>query len=664
MPERQREGAEGPSTTSARGPEASRVAEFSRFVASRHEVDVSSYERLWHWSVDDLENFWQDIWSFFGLPDLPAGTRAVGPGAMPGVSWFAGAKVNFTAEVFRHSLPEAIAVIDADESSSSTEITWADLEHRVASAAATFAQLGVGPGTSVVGYLPNRSEAVIAFLAAASLGATWAVCGLDYAPAAAIARLQQLEPAVLVAATGYWHAGRMVDSASRVRDVAAGLSGLTAIFVIGDATAIPAARPWEEAIAVADARLAPTPVPFDHPLWTLFSSGTTGRPKGIVHSHGGIVLEHLKYNGLQLDLGAGDRMLWYTSPSWMMWNALVCSLLVKSTIVCFDGSPGYPRIDALWAHAATLRTTVLGTSPAYVGACLRAGVDLAEHDLRALRTVGVTGSTFSVEAFEWLAAQLPGSVQIGSVSGGTDVATAFAGPSPTLPTQPGELSGPMLGVALEAFDEEGKPVRGKVGELVVTKPMPSMPIRFLNDPDFQTYRASYFDTFPDVWRHGDWITVTERGSIVIHGRSDATLNRRGVRIGSSDIYAVVETIPLVTDCLVIGLEEPADGYWMPLFVTLADGVALDKAIADTIRHAIATQASPRHVPDEIILAPGIPHTRTGKRLEVPVKQILRGYAASDVADPNSIDSPELLDWFAEVAKSRRATLKKARSARE
>ena len=388
-------------------------------------------------------------------------------------------------------------------------------------------------------------------------------------------------------------------------------------------------------------------MPFSHPLWVLFSSGTTGRPKGIVHSTGGVLLEHLKAMSLSLDLGEQDTFFWYTSPSWMVWNYLVSALLAGARIVCYDGSPSHPSWDTVWALAAEQHVTLLGTSPAHLRACAQAGVEPArDHDLSALRSLGSSGSALPGDAYLWAADHVGRRVRVNSTSGGTDVVSAFAGGSPIVPVWPGELSAPSLGVALDSWDVRGKPVRGAVGELVVTKPMPSMPVAFWNDPGGARYREAYFSTYPGVWRHGDWITVTDRGSVVVHGRSDATLNRFGVRMGSADIYHVVEQLDEIAEALVVGVEQPEGEYWMPLFVVLNPGRELDDALTGTIRRAIREGASPRHVPDEIIAVPAIPHTRTGKKLEIPVKRILQGGDPRQVMDPGAVDNPDALRWFA------------------
>ncbi|GAA3836592.1 acetoacetate--CoA ligase [Nocardioides panacisoli] len=606
--------------------------------------DAAGYDELWRWSVDDLDGFWRAVAEHLGHR-LPGPALAVE--RMPGAVWFPESRVNYTAAVFADRPADEVAVLGVSEDpDATTALTWAELHDRVAGLAATYRRLGIGEGDRVVGYLPNSPDAVVALLAAASIGAIWSVCGMDYAASAALARFQQLEPKLLVHATSYGHGGRTHDRRDVVDELRAGLPSLAATLETGSTA-------WDAALAV-EAELEPVGVAFDHPLWVLFSSGTTGKPKGIVHGHGGAMLEQAKVASLHYDLGPGERLFWYTTPSWMMWNFVVGGLLVGASIVAYDGSPAYPRTDQLWALAAEHGVTALGMSPAYVAACQKARVGPAAHDLSRLRRVGISGSTFPAVSHRALQAELGPDVQICSISGGTDVVSAFVGSVPTVPVWAGELSRPCLGVALDAYDAAGRSVHGEVGELVVTRPMPSMPVMFWDDPDGERYRSAYFDTYPGVWRHGDWITLTDHGSVVIHGRSDATLNRKGIRMGSADIYEPVEALPEVKEALVIGVEEPDGGYWMPLFVVLAEGVELDAALDRRIREAIKVHASPRHVPDEIFAVPGVPHTRTGKKLEVPVKKVLAGQDLTGALDPGSVDAPELLDHYAEIALRRRA----------
>jgi acetoacetyl-CoA synthetase len=634
---------------------ASQLTAFAQLATQRAGHALTDYDALLRWSVDDIAAFWRCVWDFFEVRADGSPDPALTDESMPGAVWFPQVRLNYVDQVFRDRPDDDVAVIELDETGNRRDLTWAQLRGEVAGIAAVLRAHGVGVGDRVVGYLPNGAAAVVAFLATASLGAIWSACGMDYAPSAALGRFTQLEPVVLFAADGYRNDGKTYDRTEAVAQVRAGLPGLRATIavdrlgtgLIQDATA------WTDA-AQRPGELSTVRVPFDHPLWVLFSSGTTGLPKGIVHGHGGVLLEHLKAVALQSDLRAGDRFWWYTTPSWMMWNYQVAGLLVGATIVCYDGSPAYPTTGALWRHAAALRVHLLGTSPAYLSAC--AGVNAhpgTDNDLSELRSLGVTGSTLPSAAYHWIAEHVGARVQIASITGGTDVVTAFAGSAPNVPVWPGEISAAFLGVALDAFDEYGRSVRGSVGELVVTKPLPSMPVKFWNDPDGSRYRAAYFDTFPGVWRHGDWVTISEHGSLIMHGRSDATLNRQGIRMGSADIYAAVEQIPEITEALVIGVDEADGGYWMPLFVTLRAGAVLDDALRGRIRTAIREHASPRHVPDEVYVAPGIPHTRTGKKLEVPVKRMLQGGAAAGTFDAGSVDDPDLIDWFCEIGRQHR-----------
>ncbi|GAA0266811.1 acetoacetate--CoA ligase [Streptomyces polychromogenes] len=635
----------------------SRIMDFARHAG----VDGTDYAALHRWSVTDLEGFWAAVWEYFAIDAASPYEQVLAEERMPGARWFPGATLNYTHHALRNLTDDTAAIIALDETGSGYEVTGGRLRAQVASVAATLRDLGVGKGDRVVGYLPNTPHAIVAFLAAASLGAVWSVCGQDYAPKAAADRFAQLEPTVLISADAYLFNGTTHDRREATAELAAALPTLKATVLVnhvGLPWPPPQAHPspvvrWEDASTRTE-ELTCTPVPFDHPLWIVFSSGTTGLPKGIVHGHGGVLLEHLKTLGLHSDLGPGDGLLWYTTTHWMMWNLVASTLLTGATTCTYDGSPApFAQLDVLWELAARHRVTVFGTSPQYLLGMAKHGIDPSAHDLSSIRVVGCTGSALPASAYPWVRRHVGDHVLLASTSGGTDVVSGFAGSAPTTPVWAGELSAPHLGVALAAYDAEGAPIVDQVGELVVTRPMPSMPLYFWNDPDGTRYRDAYFSSHPGVWRHGDWITLTSHGSVIVHGRSDSTLNRNGVRLGSADIHDVVERLPEIAEALVIGAEEPGGGYWMPLFVVLAAGVTLDDPLREKIKEAIRTGASPRHVPDEILEVPGIPHTRTGKKLEFPVKRLLQGAPVEQVVNPAAVDAPDLIAHFAHLATERR-----------
>ena len=637
-------------TPSARATDEATITEFARFAGGRGGPPPdASYEELWRWSVEDSSGFWSTVADFCELAwDTPP--DAVTDGApMPGTRWFPGGRLNYVAQVFR-TRRTGPAVVGHDEIGISRILTWAELEEQVAGLAATLDMLGIRSGDRVAGYLPDCPEAIAAFLAAASLGAVWAGCGTDLAGDAARARLAQLDPTCLIAAAGHHHRGRWVDRTPDVLSLREGLPSLRATVLVGNGHVTGGTTlEWTQAVSSPPGQVAPVPVPAEHPLWVLFTSGTTGPPKGIVHSHAGVIVEHLKTLTLHLDVRPGDQFFWYTSLNWMMWNLRVGGLLRGATVHCLDGAPA---ARALWEVAERGRVTHLGISPGYLSASRDAGLHpAADFDLAALRVVGCTGSVLTAPLHLWAAEELGPEVLVGSTTGGTDVVSGFAGSAPTVPIRAGEIAVRCLGVDLHAWSPERKPLTGEVGELVVTSPMPSMPLGFWDDQDGSRYRGAYFEEFPGVWRHGDWITVTGRGSVIVHGRSDATLNRHGIRMGGADICQAAQDLPEVEEALVVGIEEPDGGYWMPMFVTLTDGRLLDQNLATAIRAAVRDRVSPRHVPDEVIQAPGIPHTRTGKKLEVPVKNILRGFTGA--VEKDAVDRPELLEFYRETGARRR-----------
>jgi acetoacetyl-CoA synthetase len=618
--------------------------------AQRHGAPSGDYAELWRWSVDNPARFWRAVWEFFDVSgsapaDGDAGVLA--DASMPGAQWFPGVELNYADQVLRHAHRAGPAIIGVDEAGARTEIAWNELPGQIGAVAAELRRVGVRQGDTVAAYLPDTAQAMIASLAVASVGAIWSSCGQDYAPEGAAARLVQLRPKVLFSADGYQLNGRWMDKRSHTAELQRLLGEPHLITIDGDEYRNLVAEPTDPVVQA---------VPFDHPLWVLFSSGTTGRPKGIVHGHGGIVLEHVKTVGLHAGLGPDDVFFWQTALSWMMWNFRLSGLLSGSTVVCYSGHPLYPDSGRLWRLIADEHVTYFGTSPAHLLASRKAALTPgSSHDLSRLRTIGSTGSPLAADLFEWVGSHVGKSVMVSSISGGTDVCTAFAGGTPGVPVRAGELATRYLGVALDCWSPKGEPRINEVGELVITEPMPSMPVGFWNDDDGSKYRAAYFDHHwedgpaPGVWRHGDWVTLTDRGSMIIHGRSDATLNRQGIRMGSADIYEVVEAIDEISEAFVVGIDGPDGEYWMPLFVATAPGKVLDAALTERVRDEIRSKLSPRHLPDEIIEAPGIPHTRTGKKLEVPITGILAGRA--DVAvDPRAIDNPDLLDWYREQGK--------------
>ena len=614
------------------------------------------YHQLWRWSVGQPAAFWGSLWDYFGV----LGERGDGPvlagGPMPDVTWFPGATLNYARNALRtaEADPGRIAVIARDEEGQQLTLSYAELAAEVARVRAGLAALGVGRGDRVAAFLPNIPAALVGLLATASLGAIWSSCSPDFGPHSVIDRFAQITPKVLLAVGRYRYGGREFDRRPSVEAIAAALPGLAAVVMVGGDSAA-AVKPPVATVPFEDLPGGPgtlefEEVAFGHPLWVLYSSGTTGLPKAIVHSHGGIVLEHLKALCLHQDLGAGDVFFWYTTTGWMMWNYLAGGLLAGATIVAYDGSATHPGTDALWRLAAATGVTYLGTGAPYLMACAKAGLSpWRELDLTALRGIGSTGSPLPPEGFRWVYERVGAALLLGSYSGGTDVCTGFVGPSPLLPVRAGIIAAPCLGARVEAYDASGKPVTGEVGELVITGPMPSMPVGFWNDPGGERYRASYFDAYPGVWRHGDWITMLPDGGCIISGRSDATLNRGGVRMGTSEFYRVVERMPEIADSLVVDTGQlGADGRLI-LFVVPAPGHELDDGLIARLKAALRAELSPRHVPDEIHQVPGIPRTLSGKKLEVPVRRILLGTPVAEAADPDALANPEVLALFAPPA---------------
>jgi acetoacetyl-CoA synthetase len=635
--------------------ETTEMGRYLNWLRDERGRDFAGYDELWRWSIEDLEGFWGSIWEFFGVRAHTPYERVLGRREMPGAEWFPGARLNYAEHLL--GTPEdtdRVAVIARSQTREPVELTFGELRDRVARARAGLRRLGVGAGDVVVAYLPNIPETLVAFIATASLGATWAACAPEFGARSVLARFGQIEPTVLLAVGGYTYRDRAVDRREQVAEIRAGLPSLEhVVHVPYGGNELPAAVGWDDLLA-EPGELAFEPVAFDHPIYVLFSSGTTGLPKAIVHGHGGQLIEHLKGVGLGWDLKPGGRLLWFSTTAWMMWNALVSALLVRASIVMIDGDPTWPDLAFQWRLAQETQPTFMGVSPTFLMACRKAGLQLGrDYDLAGIRALGFAGSPLPSEGYHYVYDQLGPDILCLNGSGGTDICGAFVSGSFLQPVYDGEISGCCLGADVKAFDADGNAVVGELGEMVVTAPMPSMPVRFWNDANDARYRSAYFEVYPGVWRQGDWILFTERGSCVITGRSDATLNRGGVRMGTSELYAVVEELPEVADSLIVHREDPEGGPGeLILFVELDGDRELDDALSARIAGVLRSELSPRHVPDAIVAVPSVPRTMTGKKLEAPVKRILLGARAEQVANRDSLLDPEALDAFVTYAAAR------------
>ncbi len=632
------------------------ITRYMRWLEENKGLHFATRDELWRWSVEHLEDFWASLWDFCAVRASSPYTTVLAERKMPGAQWFPGATLNYAEHVFRNATTERPAVLFRSERHPLVEVSWAELAHKVASIAHSLRELGVQRGDRVVAYMGNIPETLMAFLACASIGAVWSSCAPDFGASSVVDRFRQIEPTVLFAVDGYQYQGKPFDRRQVVADLQAALPTLKKTILLPylagtyDPGPLTNVLAWDALLAHQDAGLTFEQVPFDHPLWVLYSSGTTGLPKAIVQGQGGILLEHLKALTLELDLKPGDRFFWYSTTGWMMWNLLIGGLLMGATVLLYDGSPAYPDIGALWAFAQDTRMTLLGTSAGFITTCMKASIDPGKrYDLSALRSIGSTGSPLPPEGFEWVYAQVKPDVWLASMSGGTDVCSGFVGGSILLPVYSGELQCLALGAKVQSFDEQGRPLIDEVGELVITEPMPSMPLFFWNDPDGKRYYESYFDMYPGVWRHGDWIKITPRGSAVIYGRSDSTINRMGIRMGSSEIYRVVESFPEILDSLVIGVELPGGRYYMPLFVVMREQTPLDDTLKAQIRQKLRSDVSPHHIPDEILEVSEVPRTLSGKKLEVPIKKLMMGVPVEKAVSQGALSNPQELNYFVQFA---------------
>ena len=639
--------------------ERAHLTNYLLWLKHHKQLDFQQYQDVWAWSAREPAAFWQTVWEYFSIQSYRPYRQVLDTLAMPGAKWFEGATLNYAEHIFRMKSDTRPAIVFQHERQGHTKMTWETLERQTAALAAHLRRVGLQPGDRVAAYLPNTPHAIVAVLATMSIGAVWSSCSPDFGANSVADRFAQIEPKVLIAVDGYTYGGKQFDKRETLQEICRLLPSLQQVIFIPylDENARPGPLPgavmWSDLIDGEPEPLAFEPVPFDHPIWILYSSGTTGVPKAITHSHGGNLLEHLKYLYFHNDVHPGESFFWYSTTGWMMWNFTLASLLAGATIVLYDGSPGYPDLNVLWQLAETARITHFGTSAPFLVSCMKAGLSpKRQFDLSAMRSIGSTGSPLPPEAFGWVYEHLKSDVWLSSMAGGTDVCTAWVGGNPLLPVYQGEIQCRCLGCAMESWDEDGRPVEPcAVGEMVVTKPMPSMPVFFWNDADGSKYRSSYFEQYPGVWRHGDWLCITPRETLIILGRSDATLNRQGVRIGTAEIYRALDKIPELRDALIINLERPDGSDWMPLFVALAPNAVLDDALKARIRTLLRSEYTPRHVPDDFIEVPDIPYTISGKKMETPVKKILQRKPLDKAYNRDSMKNPEAMEFFIALAQT-------------
>ncbi|MBY6268660.1 acetoacetate--CoA ligase [Parageobacillus thermoglucosidasius] len=632
----------------------SSIKRYMNWLKEKKGLAFETHQALWNWSVEHLEEFWESVWEYCEIKSAAPYRCVLEERKMPGAKWFPGATLNYAENVFRNERSDRPALLFRSERVPYREVTWKELKEKTAAVASALKKIGVKPGDRVVAYMPNIPETVIAFLACASIGAIWSSCSPDFGAGSVIDRFQQIEPTVLFTIDGCQYNGKEFDKRPIVDELRKKLPSLKKTILLPYLRKNEQERDdsillWDEIIQ-EKAELSYEYVPFDHPLWILYSSGTTGLPKPIVQGHGGILIEHLKTLMIEQNITKESTFFWFTTTGWMMWNFLIGGLLVGAAVVLYDGSPTYPDGNALWELAEKARITHFGTSAAFINICMKHGIKPKEsYDFSGLEAVLSTGSPLTAEGFLWVYENVKDDICLVSCSGGTDVCTAFVGGSPMLPVRAGVISCRALGAKVQAFDENGNPLINEVGELVVTEPMPSMPLFFWNDSNHERYISSYFDTYPGVWKHGDWIKINEEGGCIIYGRSDSTINRAGVRMGTSEIYRVVEAIDEVLDSLIIDLEMMGRTSFMPLFVVLNPGAVLDEALKEKIRQAIRQNVSPRFVPDEIYQVKQIPKTLNGKKMEIPIRKLLLGFPLEKAVNPGSMANPESLEFFMELS---------------
>lgn len=642
------------------GPELianSNLSEYVRWLKSSAYIDKApeDYENLWRWTVDNPRIFWKSIAVYYGLVEDWETDKVMSGDEMPGTRWFEGLEINYAEQLIRRGEGEQPAIVHMSEKRPMDELNWPELKQRIADTQQYLIQIGLKKGDRVVAYVANIPEATISFMACASLGIIWSSCSPDFGVESVLERFEQIEPSVLIATDGYSYNGKDHCRLEQIKKISAGLPGLKKVILIpffnGEKRSheIPGCVWWQD-VPVTGEELFHDKLPFDHPIWILYSSGTTGAPKAITHSHGGVLLEHLKYINLQNDVKKGERFFWFSTTGWMMWNFVHASFLGGATVVLYDGSPAVPDLNLMWKFIQDARIHHFGTSAPFLVACMKNNLEPGKtYDLSHLRTIGSTGSPLPPAAFEWTYQQVKEDVWLCSMSGGTDVCTAFVGSTPWKPVYIGEIQCRALGCHMEALDNDGNPICDQVGEMVILKPMPSMPVFFWNDRENKRYKSSYFEHYPGLWRHGDWVKISSTGELVILGRSDATLNRQGVRIGTAEIYRAVDTITEIKDSLIVNLEMPNGDHYMPLFVVMKEGHQLTEEIVGKLKKTLRSTYSPRHVPDEVVVATDLPYTISGKKMETPVKRILRGDDPEKVVNAGAMRNPESIGFFVQFA---------------